>query len=60
MRLIIEKDIEHMDFEEIILSEDEIDQLHEEDGIVNEFKSGFNKRPLNVYIRKEHKENNNE
>ena len=56
MRMIIEVDIERMDFQEIILSKKDLDKLMSF-GVVKEFKSGFNSRPLNLFIRRESKNN---
>lgn len=50
MRLIFEKDIEHCDFLEIILSEEELREL-EKKGLVNEFEDVLHKRKtLNIFL----------
>ena len=51
MRLIFEKDIEHCDFMELILTQDDFEKI-ELYGIVCEFEEGLgSKKNLNIMIR---------
>lgn len=53
MRILFEKDIEHCDFLEIILSQEEILMVGDK-GIVHEFECGLEKnKSINIFIRKE-------
>lgn len=53
MRMIFERDIEHCDFLEVILTRKEVELLFEA-GVVEEFESGLEKgKALNVFIRAE-------
>jgi hypothetical protein len=52
MRLIIDKNVEGMDYQEIILSKEDLHNLCNFT-VVEEFRCGISHRPLNVCIRQE-------
>ena len=53
MRMIFEEDIEHSDFLELILTQEEIKELMKR-GVSRDYPEGFHsKRNLNVFIRVE-------
>jgi hypothetical protein len=53
--MIFEENIERTDFLEIILSDEEVANIHNE-GIIREFPVGLHRvRPLNIHVRLEKK-----
>lgn len=51
MKMIFERDIEHSDYLEIILSRKEVEGI-EKGGVVQDFENGITKKkPINVFIR---------
>ena len=54
MRLIFEEDIEHSDFLEVVISQEDLEKILE-GGIVKDFPRGLNKnKNLNIYLRFDH------
>lgn len=52
MRIIKEENVEKSDYLEIILTKKDREKI-ENNGLIQNFKEGFNQRPLNVFIHPE-------